>query len=516
MTRATTSAAWQALAAHRDAIAGVTVADRLAAEPDRFAAFAHELGGLLLDLSKTRIGADTLDLLVDLARAADVEGACARMLAGAVVNPTEGRAALHTALRDRSGLTGGGAAAEAEATRQRMADVVRALRGGETTDVVAIGIGGSYLGPLLVARALADGNGPAVHFVANVDGHDLAGVLDAVPPETTEFLVASKTFTTQETLTNAETAKAWLIDRLGADAVAGRFAAMTANLGAAAAFGIPADRVFPIWDWVGGRFSLWSAVGLPAAVALGWRRFEALLDGAHAMDRHFAEAPLAENLPVLAALAGIWHIDFEDLGALAVVPYDERLALLPAYLQQLEMESNGKAVGLDGEPLTAAPAPVVFGEPGTNAQHSFHQWLHQGPRAAAVDFIAAARPGHGLGGHHDTLLANMLAQSEALAFGTEGDGHPHRACPGNRPSATILLEELDARRLGMLIALYEHKVFVQGVIWGLNSFDQFGVELGKRLAKRLLPAVAGNAAADVDSSTAGLLARLRAWRDAVE
>jgi len=522
MTRITETSVWQALIAHRDNTQSRTIAELFAAEPRRFGALSRRHDGLLLDLSKNRIDEATLARLLDLADTAGVAKARDQMFAGEAINTSEDRPVLHVALRDRAKLAGGAKTQDVNAARTRMADFVAAVRGGQETgatdqaftDVVSLAIGGSHLGPLLAATALAKGPGPRVHFVANVDGTDLSAVLNGLDPATTLFLVGSKSFTTQETMTNAKTARAWVQAGLGADAVPRHFAAMTAAPDVAAEFGISQARVFPFWDWVGGRFSLWSAVGLPAALAMGWDGFDEMSAGAHAMDGHFKTAPLADNLPVLLALAGIWNNNFENLAAHAVVPYDERLRHLPALVQQLEMESNGKSVDLDGQPVATPTAPAVFGMTGTNAQHSFHQWLHQGLRNAAVDFIAAARPGHDLDGHHDKLIANMLAQAEALAFGTDGGGDPHKACPGNRPSTTILIERLDARRLGMLIALYEHKVFVQGVIWGINSFDQFGVELGKQLAARLLPDLAATETpATYDSSTAGLIGAYRAWRD---
>ena len=521
MTRAHPSDVWRTLSRLRDHMGPETIAQLFAADADRFRRLSWQLDGVLLDLSKLRIPVDGFRDLITMSRDAGLEALRDDMFAGRRINASEDRRVLHVALRDRTGIADASVRAEVADVTARLrafTEGVRAQRitgtgGAAFSDIVNIGIGGSHLGPMLAARAGADQAGPRVHFVANVDGHELAAVLHGLRPETTLFLVASKTFTTQETMTNAASAKRWLIDALGPEAPAGHFGAMTAAPDKARAFGLPEDRIFPMWDWVGGRFSMWSAVGLPAALAMGWTGFSELLDGAHTMDRHFLETPLEDNLPVLLALAGIWNANVENLPALAVVPYDERLAALPAYLQQLDMESNGKAVTADGLDLPASPSPAVFGLAGTNAQHTFHQWLHQGPHAAAVEFIGVARPDHGLDGHHDPLIANMLAQAEALAMGTDGDGDPHRACPGNRPSTTILLETLDPRRLGMLLALYEHKIFVQGALWGLNSFDQFGVELGKKLAGRLLPALTGDGGdGSYDSSTAGLIAAYRSWR----
>ena len=513
---------WRALARYHDTAVSDTIADLFAADGDRFQKNSWELDGVLLDLSKNRIDDGAWTRLLALAEDSGVALARDAMYAGKTINTTEGRRVLHVALRDGTGIADPRVADDVAATMARLAAFTEAVRDGSLKGktgksfrhVINIGIGGSHLGPMLTTEVLGDATYPKVRFAANVDGHDLAAALDDADPETTLFLVSSKSFTTQETLTNAASAARWLAKGMGSDAVGNHFAALTAKPDAAKAFGITTQHIFPIWDWVGGRFSLWSAVGLPSALAMGWHAFAAMLDGAHTMDRHFRDAPLAVNLPVRLALAGIWNINMEGLGALAVVPYDERLRSLPAFIQQLDMESNGKSVTQTGAPLESAAAPMVFGLTGTNAQHTFHQWLHQASLGAAVEFIGVAQPAHGLSGHHDKLIANLLAQAEALAMGTDGDGNVNRACPGNRPSTTILLEILDPKRLGMLLALYEHKVFVQGVIWGINSFDQFGVELGKKLAARLLPYMseASTSLRTYDSSTAGLLARYRSWR----
>ena len=514
---------WQSLIAHSNKTGSTTISDLFATDKKRFSTFSWSHQGLLLDLSKNRLDRIALNHLLDLARAAEVENIRDDMFAGRPINTTEGRRVLHVALRDRSKAADQSVALEVSQVLERLMACTNALRGGRTfgvtgqpiSTIISIGIGGSHLGPLLVTEALKDEAGPRIHFAANLDGHDLANAIAESNPETTQVLIASKSFTTEETLTNTISATAWLTDKLGPNAPTKHLIALTANPEAATALGIPDENIFPIWDWVGGRFSLWSAVGLPAAIAIGWQAFSELLDGAHEMDLHFQTAPLGENLPVLLALAGIWNINFEALGSLAVIPYDQRLATLPNFLQQLDMESNGKSVSIGGESLKLAPAPVVFGVPGTNAQHSFHQWLHQGPRNAATEFIGVARPNHFLPGHHDKLITNMLAQSEALAMGTNSMDDPHRACPGNRPSTTIFLNTLDPKRLGMLIALYEHKIFVQGAIWGLNSFDQFGVELGKRLATSLRADLASKDASSskLNSSTGGLLSYYQHWRD---
>jgi len=401
--------------------------------------------------------------------------------------------------------------------------------GAPFADVVNIGIGGSDLGPAMATRALSpDADGPRCHFVSNVDGAHLADTLKGLDPGKTLFVVASKTFTTLETMANAHSARAWLAAALGEAAAGAHLAAVSTNLEATAAFGIADERVFGFWDWVGGRYSVWSAIGLPVAIAVGAENFQAFLGGARSMDQHFAAAPLEQNLPVLLALVGIWRRNAMGWPTVALIPYDQRLERFTAYVQQLDMESNGKRVTRGGRPAGGATGPVIWGEPGTNAQHSFFQLLHQGTDVIPVDFIAAARPREPMGDHHALLLANCLAQSEALAFGkteaevraemaAEGRARedierlaPHRTFPGDRPSTTILHRRLDPFTLGRLIALYEHKVFVEGAIWDVNSFDQWGVELGKQLATQLIPMVKGEAAPDgKDSSTAGLIARLR-------
>jgi glucose-6-phosphate isomerase len=494
---------------------------------------------LLLDYSKNRITDQTLGLLVDLARQADVEGWRRRMLAGEAINVTEDRAVLHVALRAPAGEVFAGdaeIAATVTAARAAQRDFAEAVRSGRRTgtsgasftDVVHIGIGGSHLGPALVVEAFApwSSGGPRVHFVSNVDGSAIAEVLAGCDPASTLFLVASKSFTTEETLTNARTARAWLMDGLGEAAVADHFVALTATPEKAAELGI--TQVFAFWDWVGGRYSVWSACGLPIALAAGADQFDDFLAGGHAMDRHFVDAPLTANMPVILALLGIWYRGFFDCVGHAVLPYDQHLALLPAYLQQLDMESNGKGVDRDGEVIDTGTAPLVFGAPGTDGQHAFYQLLHQGPGTVPADFIAASSNPFAAAGHHDLLLANCLAQSAALMAGRDAAEAsrvlsesgveksaaqaqaPHRALPGNRPSNTVLARVLDARTLGMLIALYEHKIFVQGVIWGINSFDQWGVDLGKELARAVVPRLTGETTnADQDASTEGLIAAIR-------
>ncbi len=509
----------------------------------RFEAFSLGLGDLFLDYSKNRITAETIMLLLALAQECDVEGWRRRLFSGDEVNTTEGRRALHVALRNPGNgalLTGGeDVMAAVKAARDSIRKVADDINSGAWTGtkgepfkaVVIIGIGGSHLGPAMVIEALAAYRrpGPELHFVSNIDGVRITRTLECLDPKTTLFIVASKTFTTEETLTNARTARAWLTKALGEAAVASHFFAVTANSDAAAEFGIAANNTLELWDWVGGRFSLWSAVGLPIAIAFGMDRFEDLLAGAHDMDRHFADAPPEANMPVILALIGLWNIDFLGARALAVLPYDDGLRQLPAYLQQLEMESNGKSVTLDGGPVEAGTAPVIFGAAGTTGQHAFYQALHQGTGLIACDFIAPMQSHHPTGDHHQRLLANFLAQSEALMRGRTEDGAkrtmkvqgvtggevksqlPHRVFEGNRPSNAILLGQVDPFTLGQLIALYEHKVFVQGVIWGINPFDQWGVELGKELAAGILGELEmGAPVKDHDSSTRGLIGRIKA------
>ena len=509
-------------------------------DPSRFEAFHARADDLLLDYSKTAVDADAMVVLLDVARAAGVEERRDAMFAGESVNATEGRAVHHMALRapahEPVPIGGKDVMGDVEAVRvamRRFAEGVRAGsiagRGGRFTDIVNIGIGGSDLGPAMATLALAPWHdGPRTHFVSNVDGADILDVLDRVEPATTLFIVASKTFTTQETMTNAATARGWLVERLGEGAVADHFAALSTALDRTADFGIRDDRAFGFWDWVGGRYSVWSAIGLSLMIAIGPERFAAFHAGAHAMDRHFTSAPLQKNLPVLMALIGVFHRNVCDHATLAVLPYDQHLSRFPAYLQQLDMESNGKSVTLDGTPVRTQTGPIVWGEPGTNGQHAFYQLIHQGTTVVPVDILAAARAVRPVGDHHEKLLANALAQSEALMRGktraeveaqlraTGMDGAaieelaPHKVFPGDRPSCTLLYPVLDPWRLGQLIALYEHKVFVQGTIWGINSYDQWGVELGKEMAGDLLPVLKDGAQAHgVSGSTAGLVDALR-------
>jgi len=525
MSRLTQSPAWQALLAHRQEISGVALSALFRAEPRRAQQFSLEFGEILLDYSKHIATAETFRLLLGLAQSVQVPAWISRMYAGEPINSTEGRAVLHVALRsDRVVFPEGRDVMPlVRGARERMRGFVeeaqRGLLVGATgkpiTDVVNIGIGGSDLGPRMLARALRRFRGatPRLHFVANIDPADLESVLEGLSPATTLFILASKTFTTAETLANGARARAWLetgMDeaRGGASKLARHFVAVTANEPGAVAWGVARERVFPIWDWVGGRYSLWSAIGLPIALAAGMDRFEQLLEGARAMDAHFHTAPLERNMPVLLALLSIWYVNFFGSQSRAVLPYSEDLRELPDYLQQLEMESNGKRVDRDGSEVDYATAPVVWGASGTSSQHSFHQLLHQGTLLVPVDFIVFKETGENEA--HAALVANALAQSAALMAGDPAPGERHKALPGNRPSSTLLLKRYSPEALGQLIALYEHKVFVEGVIWNLNSFDQWGVEMGKRLARTLLPRLAGGEDdGSLDPSTRALLARLR-------
>jgi glucose-6-phosphate isomerase len=533
-----------ALCEHRAAASG-TMREAFAADPKRFESFSASDGDLLLDWSKCAVDARTMELLETLAGAADLAGRRTAMFEGKKINVTEGRAVLHTALRNLSGkgvvLDGQDVKTEVLAVLDAMGAFADAVRSGKAagatgkkiTDIVNIGIGGSDLGPAMVTLALAPyHDGPRAHYVSNIDGAHIHDTLKGLSAETTLFIVASKTFTTVETMTNAETARKWVQKALGKDAVGKHFAAVSTALDLVAKFGIEADRVFGFWDWVGGRYSVWSAIGLPVMIAIGPRNFRAFLDGAHEMDEHFRTAPLQKNLPALMGLIGWWHRVICKYPARAVIPYDQRLSRLPAYLQQLDMESNGKSVTLDGGAVTTPTGPLVWGEPGTNGQHAFFQLLHQGTDFIPVEFLAAAVSHEPeLKHHHDLLLANCLAQSEAFMKGrtleearaqmlakgmkpAEVDRiAPHRVFSGDRPSLTILYRKLDPRTLGRLIALYEHRVFVEGTLFNINSFDQWGVELGKELATGLLPVVEGKEnAAKRDASTAGLVEHIHRLR----
>jgi glucose-6-phosphate isomerase len=538
-----TTAAFQALSAHHIDIKDQTLRQLFAADPKRFEAMSVDAAGLYLDYSKNRLNADTIALLTNLARTRGVEQRRDAMFAGEKINLTEGRAVLHTALRLPRGkalqVAGQDVAGDVHAVLEQMRIFTDRVRNGSwlghsgkpITDIVNIGIGGSDLGPKMVCLALRSYTHPrlTMHFVSNVDGHDMEAALAQVNPETTLFIIASKTFTTAETMLNAQSARNWFLQHGSEAALAKHFVAVSTNTQAVTAFGIDAENMFPFWDWVGGRYSVWSAIGLPVALAVGFGYFSDFLAGAHEMDEHFHSAPLEKNLPVLLALVGFWNRQFLGCGSLSIAPYHQDLNRFPAYLQQLDMESNGKRVTRNGTAVDVPTCPVVWGECGTNAQHAYFQLLHQGTDVVPMDFIAALRPTHDLPGHHDALLANCFAQSEAFMTGKSEDEvraelkaqgmpreqideiAPHKTFPGNRPSNTILMDVLNPAALGALIALYEHKTFVQGVLWDVNSFDQWGVELGKVLASNIHAELTGEAhAARHDSSTNGLIALAKA------
>ena len=509
-------------------------------DPQRFKNFSVRAEGILLDYSKNQINQDVMDGLFALAREREVPERRQAMFAAEPINETEGRAVLHMALRapedadfsvDGKSVMGDiqGVLKAMEAfSNDVRKGAIKGATGKPFRDVVNIGIGGSDLGPVMVVSALAPyHDGPRCHFVSNVDGAHMTDTLEDLDPETTLFLVCSKTFTTHETMTNAASAREWLSEALGEAAVREHFAAISTNIAKVEEFGINAERIFGFWDWVGGRYSVWSAIGLSVMLAVGPTHFRRFLAGAHAMDKHFVEAPLEQNLPVLLGLLGVWYRNFMDYPTHGVMPYDQRLSRFSAYLQQLDMESNGKKMGLDGVQVSHQTGPVIWGEPGTNGQHAFYQLIHQGTMVIPCDFLLAANAHEEIGDHHAILTANCFAQAEALMLGKTieevreelsasgmSDDEiealaPHKVFPGNRPSNLLLYEKLDPYRLGSLIALYEHKVFVQGVIWGVNSYDQWGVELGKQLAVRLLPMVRDGAPVEnKDSSTSGLIAAL--------
>jgi glucose-6-phosphate isomerase len=542
----TESAAWRNLEQHQRAIEPLLMRDLFAKDPERFARFSLRLDDLLLDYSKNRVTDETMTLLRALAREAGVESMRDRMFAGEPINLTEGRAVLHVALRNRSKrpilVAGKDVMPDVEAALAHMKSFSDAVRGGAWTGytgkpiraVVNIGIGGSDLGPVMVTEALRPyaRRDISLHFVSNVDGSHIAEALERADPETTLFLVASKTFTTQETMTNAHTARRWFLERVPDERhVAKHFVALSTNTKAVSAFGIDPANMFVFWDWVGGRYSLWSSIGLSIALAVGFDNFQALLEGAFEMDEHFRTAPLEQNLPVTLALLGVWYNNFFGAATHALLPYDQYLSRFPAYFQQGDMESNGKRVTRDGRRVDHQTGPVIWGEPGTNGQHAFYQLIHQGTKLIPCDFLAAVETHNPLGPHHELLLANFFAQPEALMRG-QGENEaraelekqglsgdtllallPHKIFPGNRPTNSLLYQKLDPRTLGRLIALYEHKIFVQGVIWNVNSFDQWGVELGKKLAGAIVPELA--APGDVtthDSSTRGLINEYRRRR----
>ncbi|WP_299530926.1 glucose-6-phosphate isomerase [uncultured Herbaspirillum sp.] len=548
-TALTDTAAFKALQAHHATAVQWHLRDLFVRQPDRFERMHVRAAGLLLDYSKNRLNADTLGLLMSLARERGVEALREAMFGGAKINFTEQRAVLHTALRapadDRTAqVDGQPVAPEVHTVLQHMRDFSERVRSGawrgytgrEITDIVNIGIGGSFLGPQMVCTALREYRHARLtaHFVSNVDGHDLDEVLSRIDPETTLFIVASKTFTTQETMLNAKSARAWFLQHGKPEDLARHFVAVSTNAGEVSAFGIDTANMFPFWDWVGGRYSVWSAIGLPIALLIGYDHFAQFLAGAHAMDRHFREAPLESNMPVIQALIGIWNRNFLDSASLTIAPYHQWLRFFPAYLQQLDMESNGKRITRDGTPVSVQTCPAIWGDVGTNGQHAYFQLLHQGTDITPIDFIAVLKPSHAIAEHQQALLANCFAQSEAFMRGKDADEVradlqaqglpeaelaaliPHKTFDGNRPSNTLLLPELSPHALGAMIALYEHKTFVQGAIWGINSFDQWGVELGKVLAKTILAELKSDAAPDAaqhDASTSALIALARQARD---
>jgi glucose-6-phosphate isomerase len=540
MSTLTTSAAWKALAAHKAAIEKTTMRELFAADPNRFATYSHEACGMFVDYSKHRTTAETWKLLYALAEQADVAGWRDKMFAGAKINGTEDRAVLHTALRNRANtpvlVDGKDVMPEINAVLAKMRGFTDRLRSGAwkghtgqpITDVVNIGIGGSDLGPVMVTEALRPywQQNLRAHFVSNVDGTHLAETVEHLDPARTLFIVASKTFTTQETITNAKSARDWLLAS-GADqaAVAKHFVALSTNAKAVSEFGIDTQNMFEFWDWVGGRYSLWCAIGLSIACVIGMDNFEQLLAGGHAMDEHFKTAPLHDNLPVIMGLLGVWYANFFGAETHAILPYDQYMHRFAAYFQQGDMESNGKSVNRHGERITDyTTGPIIWGEPGTNGQHAFYQLIHQGTRLIPCDFIAPVETHNPMGKHHEILLSNFFAQPEALMRGKTPDEVraelvanktdaakldalvPQKTFPGNRPTTSIMVQKITPGTLGALIALYEHKIFTQGIIWDIYSFDQWGVELGKQLAQKIQPELTGDGAVTShDSSTNGLI-----------
>ncbi len=531
---------WQALQAHAEQMKAKHLKELFAADDQRFSKFSINLPAMLLDFSKNRITDETQSLLLALAEESGVEQWRGKMFAGEHINATEDRAVMHVALRDRSDkpimIDGVDARPAVQAELDRMRKLADRVRSGEwkgftgksITDVVSIGIGGSNLGPLMVTEALNAYNDKrlTMHYVSNIDGVQIAETLAKVSPETTLFVISSKTFTTQETMTNARTAEAWFMSAAGNKAaIAKHFVAVSTNRKLVTAFGIAEENIFDMWDWVGGRFSLWSAIGLPIVLSLGYDTFVELLEGAYEMDQHFQSAPLAQNAPVLLALVGIWNRNFLGYPAHALLPYDQCLHRFPAYMQQAEMESNGKSVNWAGELLSYGSVPLVWGEVGINGQHAFYQMLHQGTDIIPADFIGSVKPNIAVEGHHDALMANFFAQTQALMMGIDANqvraeltakGVPparieeiveHKVHRGNRPTNSILLPNVSAKTLGSLIALYEHKIFVQGIIWRIHSFDQWGVELGKVLAAGIQPQLDLDKAVNPgnDASTRGLI-----------
>ena len=503
---------WNALKLQQQRLSSVHMQNLFADDPQRFEHFHAQMNGLLLDYSKHKIDQNTFDALMGLAKARDFEKRRDDLFSGAAVNSSENRPALHMALR-------GSCAVDLNVNGERINDYVENIhhqiehisaairKNPNITDVVNIGIGGSDLGPRMVHKALrAQADGPNIFFLSNVDGSAVQHRLKNLKPENTLFIIASKTFSTHETLQNAQTARAWLLEHIGEQELDEHLIAVTSNADAAISFGIKKTHILDMREWIGGRYSLWGPMGLSVAIAFGFDVFKAFLAGGHAMDEHFKTAPLTQNIPVIMAMLGIWYRNFWNYPTHAILPYSHDLREFPIFMQQLDMESNGKSVSYDGQPLDAPSGPIVFGESGTNAQHTFMQLLHQSTDIIPSDFILAAKPQHTLASHHQKLVGHALAQSKSLMEGQENKDEPHRAFPGNRPSSTIILNTLDAHHLGMLVALYEHKIFVQGAIWGINSFDQWGVELGKKHACDIINSLENvETDDDFDASTQGLL-----------
>ncbi|NOZ85649.1 MAG: glucose-6-phosphate isomerase [Deltaproteobacteria bacterium] len=543
----TETTAWKKLRDHYEVMKNRHMRDMFREDPDRFSKFSIRFRDILVDYSKNIITGETMDLLLELARQAELKDAIEKMFSGEKINETENRAVLHTALRNLSGepvyVDGKDIMPEVQAVLGQMKDFSERVISGQwkgytgkpVRDIVNIGIGGSDLGPVMVTEALKPYKKPHinVHFVSNIDGTHIAETLRRLSPETTLFMIASKTFTTQETMTNARTARKWFLDSAGDGAfVKKHFVALSTNKEKVGEFGIDTENMFVFWDWVGGRYSLWSAIGLSIACAVGFENFTALLEGAHAMDRHFRETPFEKNIPVILALIGIWYNNFHGAETEAILPYDQYMHRFPAYFQQGNMESNGKSVDRSGRETAYQTGPVIWGEPGTNGQHAFFQHIHQGTKLIPCDFIAPAVSHNPIGEHHDILLSNFFAQTEALMKGKEreavieelraaGESEerierllPFKVFKGNRPTNSILVKKLTPRTLGSLIAMYEHKIFVQGVIWNIFSFDQWGVELGKQLAGNILPELKDDkAVTSHDSSTNGLINAFKAWKE---
>jgi glucose-6-phosphate isomerase len=533
----TTTRAWQALAAHAQAMAATSMAQLFATDPDRFKRFSLCMPHLVFDYSKNRITPETMALLMQLAEQCGVPAAIAAMESGKKINHTEGRAVLHTALRNFTDahlmLDGQNLLADVRQVQAQMRTFCEKIHQGQhrgstgkrINTVVNIGIGGSDLGPVMVTEALKPywTMGITPHFVSNIDGTHLAETLRLIDPETTLFLIASKTFTTQETMTNAQSAKQWFLEKMGAAAdVAKHFAALSTNQAAVEAFGIDPQNMFGFWDWVGGRYSLWSAIGLSIALTIGYDAFEDLLKGAEAADLHLRQTPLQQNIPVIMAMLGIWYTNFFGAASEVILPYDQYLHRFAAYMQQGNMESNGKSTDRGGQPVSYATGPVIWGEPGTNGQHAFYQHIHQGTQLIPADFIAAAISHNPIGDHHHKLMSNFFAQTEALMNGKSAEacraeGVPEALVPfktfaGNKPTNSILIKQITPFTLGQLIALYEHKIFVQGVVWNIYSFDQWGVELGKQLAGKIFPELtAPGLATGHDASTNALINSYKTW-----